>query len=413
VDLTPRLLGDDELAGSPRRWAACGGMSLTGRPTGPPLGAPAGVVGVLDAAADRLRTATAAGGEMVDLDGPALLGERAALAGLGRRGTESCGGSTRLLRTADGWVAVALARPDDVDLLPAWLGVAAGRDAWTAIGSAVAHRPTGPLLDDAVELGLAVTGLGEGGADRDAVVATELAPACPVPTLLGARVVDLSALWSGPLCGQLLGLAGLDVIKVESVRRPDGARRGPAGFFDLLNAGKSSVALDLADREGLAALHALVRSADVVIEASRPRALAQLGIDAAEIVAAGLVRVWISITAHGRAGARGSRIGFGDDTAVAGGLVATDQAGPVFCADAIADPATGLLAAAAAVDRLLAGGCWLVDAALARTSALMAAGRTVAWDGDVAPPRARPVAGRAAPLGRDTAAVLGALRAAP
>ena len=147
----------------------------------------------------------------------------------------------------------------------------------------------------------------------------------------------------------------------------------------------------------------------MVIESSRPRALAQLGIDADAITSAGHVRVWLSITAHGRRAPHDLRAGFGDDTAVAGGLVAVDGGVPLFCADAIADPATGLLAAAAVVDRLLAGGCWLVDVALARTCALMARGRTLAWDGEVAPPRARPVGGRAAPLGRDTAAVLDAI----
>ena len=44
----------------------------------------------------------------------------------------------------------------------------------------------------------------------------------------------------------LLAELGARVIKVESVDRPDGARRGPAAFFDLLNAEKESLALDFA-----------------------------------------------------------------------------------------------------------------------------------------------------------------------
>ena len=59
------------------------------------------------------------------------------------------------------------------------------------------------------------------------------------------RVVDLSALWAGPLAASLLQRNGAEVIKVEDTRRPDGARRGDAAFYDLLNAGKRSVALDL------------------------------------------------------------------------------------------------------------------------------------------------------------------------
>src|SRR5438445_440620 len=61
----------------------------------------------------------------------------------------------------------------------------------------------------------------------------------------GARVVDLSAMWAGPLCASVLGMAGADVIKVEDPRRPDGARFGPPEFFDLLHAGHRSVVLAL------------------------------------------------------------------------------------------------------------------------------------------------------------------------
>ena len=410
MDLTARLLGDAHLDDSPdaaaERWASCGGMWLTGRRDGRPLGVPAGVTWVLAAAAERLRAATATVGTEVAVDGPALLGERAALAGLERRGDVSCGGATRLLQAADGWVAVALPRADDLDLLPAWLGVDGRRGVWPRVRAAVARRASNELVEEAAVLGLAVGALGERRADRGAVIATGLGVAPPPVTLRDLRVVDLSSLWAGPLCGQLLALAGMDVIKVESARRPDGARSGPMAFFDLLNAPKSSVVLDFQAREGVDALRKLVATADVVIESSRPRALSQLDIDVASIVSAGPLRVWCSITAHGRAAPHHLRVGFGDDAAVSGGLAAVDERGPVFCADAVADPATGLLAAAAVVDRLLTGGRWLLDVGLARTSALMATGETAAWDGEVARPRARPRIGRAAPLGRDTAAVL-------
>ncbi len=89
---------------------------------------------------------------------------------------------------------------------------------------------------------------------------------------------------------------------------------------------------------------ALVRAADIVIESSRPRALARFGLDAEAAAAAGTT--WVSITAYGRAS---DRVGFGDDVAAGAGLVARDADGlPVFVGDAIADPLTGLTAAAAA-----------------------------------------------------------------
>ena len=56
-------------------------------------------------------------------------------------------------------------------------------------------------------------------------------------------------------------------------------------------------------------------------------------------------------------------MGFGDDAAVAGGLVCWDGGGPVFCADAVADPASGLVAAAAVLDALR-WGRWLLDVSM-------------------------------------------------
>jgi crotonobetainyl-CoA:carnitine CoA-transferase CaiB-like acyl-CoA transferase len=222
-------------------------------------------------------------------------------------------------------------------------------------------------------------------------------------------VVDLSALWAGPLCGDLLAGSGALVIKVESPHRPDGARRGPAAFFDLLNGRKRSVALDFGQTEGVATLRRLIRRADVVIEASRPRALEQLGIHAAGEVRDGGPQVWVSITGYGRTDASG-RVAFGDDAAVGGGLVVWHEGGPLFCADAVADPITGLAAANACLNALASGGRWLLDVSMAGVSAELAgpilpASPEVA----VAPPRARPVTQAAAQLGADTAQVLSEL----
>ncbi|HTN81235.1 MAG TPA: CoA transferase, partial [Acidimicrobiales bacterium] len=312
------------------RWAESGAMWLTGRPDGPPLGVPTRLVRELDAL-----------GKPFDVDGVALLGERAALARLQRGGNVSCGGATRLLPATDGWLAVSLTRDDDFDLLGAWLDIT-GDNPWTEVANAVATRRADDVTAAATELGLAVSRLGE-ASDLPAIVPTRLGEAPPTHDLRSLRVIDLSSLWAGPLCGQLLADAGMDVVKVESTRRPDGARRGPQAFFDLMNGRKRFVDLDLTTRDGTAALRELLLSADVVIEASRPRALRQMGIDADEIVAIGETKVWLSITGFGRAH---NRVAFGDDAAVAGGLVARDDGGaPLFCGDALADPLAGLHAA--------------------------------------------------------------------
>jgi hypothetical protein len=380
-------------------------MALTGREDGPPLLAPPGLPLLMAAWAAEFGAVTGALGCPVDVDGPALLGERAALARLTRRGDRSAGGATRLVRTGDGWLALALARPDDVAAVGAWLeGPVDGDDPWPVVVRAARRQTTGPLVDRARLLGLPCAGLGS-VLDDVTVRATALAGEAgdPCPSLDGMVVVDLSSLWAGPLCTDLLRRAGARVVKVESARRPDGGRDGSAAFFDLLNAGKEAVSIDLEAPGGVAALARWLERADVVVESSRPRALAQLGVDAETIAANGRVRVWLSITAYGRELPMGEWVGFGDDAAVAGGLVAWDGAGPCFCADAAADPATGLLGALAVVRHLAAGGRWLLDVALARTAAAAAAagqsGAPAAWAGAVAEPRARPVTGRAPALG--------------
>jgi len=69
---------------------------------------------------------------------------------------------------------------------------------------------------------------------------------------------------------------------------------------------------------------------------------------------------WVAVTGYGL---DSDGVAFGGDAAAAGGLVAWDEAGPVFCADAAADPATGLYAAVGALACARSGG-GLVDVAL-------------------------------------------------
>ncbi len=423
-------LGDDRHPAL--AWAASGAMALTGRSDGPPVVTP----GHLAAAARGTVHAfdVLANGAVRDLDGAALLGERAAVLGLGRRGTISAGGSCRLLRARDGWIAVNLPRPEDVAAVPAWLETALGAEPWETIAAMVACRRARPLVARARLLGLAAAEASS-PPSRPSRWCRVVARGARVPTSAATPlVVDLSSLWAGPLATHLLALAGARVIKVESPRRPDGARRGPAAFFDLLNAGKESVALDLGSASGVAALRRLLSRADIVVESSRPRALAQLGIDAPALVAERPGLTWVGISGYGRRGRGAGWIAFGDDAAAAAGLASATGANdggetPLFCADAIADPLSGLHAAVAALGAWRRGGGVLLSLALRDVAAHAltfgpavspaSVRRTLAtdceprWellaDGEVQvvrPPSARTPRSRARPLGDDTDSVV-------
>jgi len=391
-------------------WAASGAMALTGHSEGPPLGAPAELLGLIQRATSVLNRH---GGGLTLEDGPALLGERAALTGLTRHGAVSCGGSTHLVPARDGWLAVALARPDDLAALPAWLGRDLPEDdPWPCVYEAVSAMSAAHLDERAALLGLPFAALGSVAPSGDDVFDLPVAAVCVRQEgrggrrLEGATVVDLSSLWAGPLCGQLLAASGANVVKVESTTRPDGARRGPAPFFDLLNGTKRSVALDLATLGGRDDLRRLIRAADVVIESARPRALAHMGIEAVgELGRSGGPRVWLSITSHGR-GEGAARVGFGDVAAAAGGLVARDGRGPCFLADAVADPLAGVVSAATVTEALAAGGHWLLDAGLAPMAASVAGPPVEVAGLSARPPRARAAIRPAPEMGADTTAVL-------
>jgi hypothetical protein len=467
-------------------WAASGAMALTGLPEGTPVASPAPALGLLAQVSAEFARVTAMTGNEVRADPAELIAGRAALAGFSRGGRVSAGGSSFLLRAADGWCAVTLSRPDDVAAVPAIAGLlgvnGARRDRCvtlaqaraaltvTALGTpaedfaaaaqllgvpaaalpAGARPPSGrphraavagvagavgwpPWRAVRIAEPLAGTGLAGSGLAGTGLAGTGLAGT----GLAGAVVADLSSMWAGPLCARLLGLAGAKVIKVESPARPDGARAGNREFFDWLHAGHRSLAVDFSTRAGRTVLMSLLEVADVVIESSRPRALAAMG------AAPGTIphppgQVWLSITGYGRS--MPERVAFGDDAAVAGGLVGWtggawaggESAGPVFCADAVADPLAGACGALAVTLSRSAGGGELIDLSMRDVAAAFAAAAPDHGAPDHGPHDIRPgglvtcprlhreqavlaprrpappagPAGHAAELGADTSAVL-------
>ena len=285
------------------------------------------------------------------------MSERARLTGAAFASGQSAGGSARLLPVADAVLAVNLPRASDWELIPAWLEHDLPEGAgWSELAQALTARNGGPLIDQARLLGMAVAPANP----PDATTTDDW----PDPTETGSpasrtpRVIDLSALWAGPLCSQLLQHCGAEVTKVESLRRPDGARFGNRQFFERLNAGKRQVQLDLAIPSGQHALAELIRGADIVIESSRPRALQQMGIYWEAFVEARPELIWISITGYGRHEPQSSWVAFGDDAGVAAGLSHVMRAATgsyEFAGDAIADPLTGIHAALAGWQRWRSG----------------------------------------------------------
>ena len=131
-------------------------MALTGSADGPAMFASGHPATVAKAAALAFELITE-----VAIDGPALLGERAALVGLNRRGRISAGGGTRLLRAADGWWALNLTR--DIELVPALTEtrLTASTDPWIQTEDWASTLRTADVIARTALLGMAAAELSE------------------------------------------------------------------------------------------------------------------------------------------------------------------------------------------------------------------------------------------------------------
>ncbi len=299
------------------------------------------------------------GGRVVSVDADEIVTGRAALLGLPPPSRISAGGASRLLPAADGWCAFTLSREEDYEALPALLeSPDVADDPWARLAAGVAGRPAAEMVAQARLLDMPAAVLGEIPVSDPKIMSHN----APSPQLItDLLVADLSSMWAGPLCGRLLAAAGATVVKVETPNRPDGTRGGHRGFFDWMNAEKLCYVGDFEQ---------LLRAADVVIEGSRPSALTRRGL-AADQVPARPGRIWLRLSGYGSN--YPERVAFGDDAAVAGGLVMSGDGGPIFCGDAIADPLSGLAATAAVLDALASGGGVVVDVSMAAVASVYAA----------------------------------------
>ena len=126
--------------------------------------------------------------------------------------------------------------------------------------------------------------------------------------LEGIKVIDISAVISGPMACQVLCDQGAEVIKVEPLGMGDITRIGGFRVGDIsamyasANRGKRSIALDLSRNEGIEVLKELVKTADVIVQNFRPGAVERMGIGPKTLMGINPDLIYVSISGFGPSG---------------------------------------------------------------------------------------------------------------
>jgi crotonobetainyl-CoA:carnitine CoA-transferase CaiB-like acyl-CoA transferase len=188
--------------------------------------------------------------------------------------------------------------------------------------------------------------------------------------LAGLRVIDMSTVIAGPGCARYLADFGADVIKVEPPTG-DTARGmgfldddGDSLFFKLVNRNKRTVVLDLKEATGLATMHRLCASADVLVENLRPGTLERLGLDPDALIAANPGLVITRVTGFGQDGPYAGRPGFATIAEAMSGFAALNgepEGAPLLPPIALTDEVTALAAAFATMVAVHSGVGQVVD----------------------------------------------------
>ncbi|MBI4189539.1 MAG: CoA transferase [Betaproteobacteria bacterium] len=184
--------------------------------------------------------------------------------------------------------------------------------------------------------------------------------------LAGTRVLELTHVWSGPLCGQILADLGAEVIRVESRSHLDIHRRGGpypdnipginrSGTWNAQNRGKRGCTLDLKSGEGKALFLQLSARSDVVIENFTPGTLAKLGLGF-ETLKDGNPRILLlSLSGYGQTGPHRDSLAYGPmmDAAIGISAATTYEDGIPRAANGWAADVGGALYGCAAIARAL------------------------------------------------------------
>src|ERR1043165_2298536 len=199
----------------------------------------------------------------------------------------------------------------------------------------------------------------------------------PTP-LANLRVLDASRVLAGPFCGQLLGVLGAEVIKVERPGAGDETRAwGPpfagdqSAYYLSCNRNKKAIALDLSQPSGLKLFYELVKKSDVLLENFRASSADKLGLSPKKLHEQNPRLIICSISGFGRTGPWSDLPGYDFAIQALSGLMSITgpvEGPPSKVGDAVTDVQTGLYAAVAVLAclnaRTQSGHGYAIDLAL-------------------------------------------------
>ncbi|MCH8084195.1 MAG: CoA transferase [Myxococcales bacterium] len=182
--------------------------------------------------------------------------------------------------------------------------------------------------------------------------------------LEGYRIIDLTAMVSGPIATMMLAEQGADVVKVEPpgqgdlVRAIGGARSGITPLFATSNRSKRSIVIDLKQSAGVELLKRLVSTADVFVQNFRPGTADRMGIGESVLRAVAPNLIYVSISGFGEKGPCAQQRVYDPIIQARSGLAAMQRdretGRPRLVRTIIADKLTALTAAQAMTAALLA-----------------------------------------------------------
>lgn len=174
--------------------------------------------------------------------------------------------------------------------------------------------------------------------------------------LEGLTVIDASTILAGPLCCQILGDFGADVIKIEhpvygdSMRGHGGQKDGVPIWWKEISRNKRTIGLNLGNPDGAEVFLRLAAMADIVVENFRPGTLERWGIGPEELRAANPELILVRLTGFGQTGPYSSRPGFGTLAEAMSGfayLTGDPDGPPTLPAFGLADSICGIAASSA------------------------------------------------------------------